>query len=290
MTKISGLILFLMASPALATMPPFQTKDTATNANFEDIYRQHEKHLHDNDGSGRLHDVLPETDSTFDIGALGREWQRGYFDSLNTSTITASSATLTSLSASSVAASTITASSATLTNLTATTATLTNLSVSSNASVTGSLSFGMASGLFAGANRVFNILQISTGTSTTEFTTTSNSFQATNLSASITPKSTSSKILVFATGVLFCNSAGASGYATLARGGTNLLAASGGAEIRSSSTSAIQAPMTLLFFDSPASTSAQTYDVRIRNSDAASTVGFSDESGTQFMVLIEVLQ
>ena len=71
----------------------------------------------------------------------------------------------------------------------------------------------------------FRILQVVTGTSATNTTTTSTSYVTSGLSASITPSATSSKVMIFVSGVFSNNAANAEIYATLFRGtvaGTNL--------------------------------------------------------------------
>jgi len=130
-------------------------------------------------------------------------------------------------------------------------------------------------------------LQLILATSTTAFSTTSATYVNTNLTASITPKSTSSKVLVMAMGYL--GDAGAdTAYATLAQGGANILAASGGAVIDVGGAS-ISRPVTLIYLGSPASTSAVTYSVQVKNSAGAVTVSFGATGMTQVMILAEFL-
>jgi microcystin-dependent protein len=74
--------MFMAAAGARAAMPPFQNEDPASAGNLEKIFHLMETHRHDNDGSGRLHDVLPESDSIFDLGASGREWANLYVDTI----------------------------------------------------------------------------------------------------------------------------------------------------------------------------------------------------------------
>jgi len=105
-----------------------------------------------------------------------------------------------------------------------------------------------------------SVLQVLQGTSSTETTFTSTSFIGTTTSVSITPTSTSSKILV--TAVLpIQNSTGLIVY-TLYRDAVNLGDSSSGLGrwyVTNSDTNA-----TMLFLDSPSTTSATTYTVRVR--------------------------
>lgn len=117
----------------------------------------------------------------------------------------------------------------------------------------------------------------------TAFTTTSNALQTTNCTATITPTSASSRILVFAQGTAKDNSASITEVLTLARGTTDLTA-DGGLQTYSANS---VTPASLFYVDSPATTSATTYNVRIRNSDNVTTVGFGTGFG-QVMILMEV--
>ncbi len=103
MIKINRLILlaglFLAAAGARADeTPPFLQADPAAAESSRSSALILYQHIHDGADSAFLRDVLPETDSAWDIGALGREWRSGYFDGVTVSTIAASSATITSLS------------------------------------------------------------------------------------------------------------------------------------------------------------------------------------------------
>lgn len=152
---------------------------------------------------------------------------------------------------------------------------------------------GLGAGTTAGDSvryEQLKVLQVVTATSTTAFTTTSSTFQASNLSASITPSSTSSKIMIIATGAGRNNAIQTdAAYFTIARGGTNLLATLGVDGIDfGSATGVCVAPITITYLDSPASTSSLTYDVRVRNSANAITVGFGVSNTTQSIILIEV--
>lgn len=138
------------------------------------------------------------------------------------------------------------------------------------------------------ATTTFPILQIVTATTTTVTNSTSSTFGATSLTASITPSATSSKIAVFATGSLGINASSVGCYATIARGGSNLVAANGLFTLSSTSTSNLLAPATLVYFDSPSSTSALTYAVYIRNSNNIATIQWGDTNETQFIMLVEL--
>lgn len=138
-------------------------------------------------------------------------------------------------------------------------------------------------------DRKGQILQLVTGTSTTSFSTSSTSFQNTNLSASITPTNSSSKIIVFACAGFRHNSAVAGqGYITLLRDSTNLAGSDGLVSTQSNSAD-VWGNGTVLFVDAPGDTSAHTYRVAIRTSSASNTAAYGYSANqTQFIVLAEV--
>ena len=139
---------------------------------------------------------------------------------------------------------------------------------------------------------IFQTVLDSTNTATT---TTSTSWTSTNLSATITPKATTSKILVIAIGNLHITSNGGNGYASLFRSGTNLGDTNQGfGALTTPAAATLSAPTTLVYLDSPSTTSATTYNVRIRTNNGLITVGWNSTAGvataTSYMYLIEIGQ
>lgn len=142
-----------------------------------------------------------------------------------------------------------------------------------------------------GGNQMYPVVQMVTSTSTTLFSTTSSTFQTTNLSVSITPKFSSSKIYVVATGSMGDSTGNKVVQATIARGGSSVLGTGGGAVWNVSIAGIL--PVTLQVYDSPGSTSAQTYAVQVRNFDNVSTVNFGAGTSpevTQYITAIEIAQ
>ena len=134
----------------------------------------------------------------------------------------------------------------------------------------------------------FRILQVVTGTSATNTTTTSTSYVTSGLSATITPSSTSSKVLILVSGVWYNNSASAEILATIFRGtvaGTNLAV---GANVAFSQLfPAVISSCVMNFLDSPNTTSAQTYTVGIKTASAIATNSWSRGFDT-VITLLEV--
>jgi hypothetical protein len=112
----------------------------------------------------------------------------------------------------------------------------------------------------------FRILQVVSTTKNDTFTTASTSFvDVTGLSVSITPQSTTSKILVYAT--ISANGDSPNIYSmNLVRGSTNIAQPSGGASAATIQgiQQLAQETATIVFLDSPASIASQTYKIQAR--------------------------
>lgn len=149
-------------------------------------------------------------------------------------------------------------------------------------------------------NRVGNILQVVQSTYTTNTSITSTSFTDTGLSATITPSSTTSKILVCANfNALVSHTANTANAAIqLLRGSTVIYSLLNGANnngflsinagVGASSALYILSTASLKYLDSPATTSAVTYKTQGRVSVAGPTISFQPGSDTAIMILMEV--
>jgi hypothetical protein len=144
-----------------------------------------------------------------------------------------------------------------------------------------------AAGTLDRLNRAGNVLQVVQATYAVETSTTSTSFVSSNLSGSITPSSTNSKVLVFArTGGR--TNPGSAVY-TIFRGtvsGTNLGNGNSGMALLYTGGD-VRGDISLCYLDSPATTSSQTYTLAMR-SPSASTVIAQENNGTAVMVLMEI--
>jgi hypothetical protein len=126
------------------------------------------------------------------------------------------------------------------------------------------------------------------GKTTSGSTTTSATFVNTNLTASITPKSSASKIFVMASGAINCTAA-ANSYVTLARGSTNLSNSSNGFVVCNNSGSGDVA-FGISVLDSPATISNTVYNLQLRSGTGGSSVGFLQSGTEAIMTLIEIGQ
>ncbi len=130
-----------------------------------------------------------------------------------------------------------------------------------------------------------NVLQVVNATYSTELTTSSTSYISTGLTATITPTSSSSKILIIVSNMMNAPAGNNSNF-TVFRGtvsGTNLTGAGGFvAFFGSGATTGV----TVNYLDSPATTSAQTYTCAYKVSGGSGQVQAG--SGTATMTLMEI--
>jgi len=117
-----------------------------------------------------------------------------------------------------------------------------------------------------------NVIQVVQGTTTTNTSTTSTSYVDTSLSASITPSSSSSKILIIVSQNLFISDGIASGAlidVNIVRTSTQLIAFLSQLN-RYPSTNALSGTYSYQYLDSPSTTSATTYKTQFKSRTGAS--------------------
>ena len=129
-----------------------------------------------------------------------------------------------------------------------------------------------------------SVLQVVMGTYAIDTSTTSASFVTTGLSASITPRSTSSKILVLYTGTYFVTVSSKGVRIQITRAATSIYAPS---NYNLYSSAVILAQQTLSYLDSPVTTSATTYAINFSTPDG-STVRAQYDNNQSTIVLMEI--
>jgi hypothetical protein len=140
------------------------------------------------------------------------------------------------------------------------------------------------------------VVQVLTFSTTSFVSTSSATYQSTNLSATITPKSSTNRIFVLATAVAATVHDGDSGYYTIFRNGSNLV----NDQLSDAFYSSSLGPtgngewdnfMMLVYLDSPNSTSAQTYTVKLRHAiNGGGGSVFWGNGEPEMMVLAELGQ
>jgi len=135
-----------------------------------------------------------------------------------------------------------------------------------------------------------SVIQVVSATSTTSNATTSTSFVASSLTASITPSSTSNKILVMVGGQLTVSASSVQMFFTLYRNSAtdlgNTTGSVGFGSLYSASGGLMQAPLFINYLDSPSSTSATTYTVYHRVNTGTGTI--ANNACTGVITLMEI--
>jgi hypothetical protein len=137
------------------------------------------------------------------------------------------------------------------------------------------------------AGALLQVVQAETSTNTS---TTSTSFVTTNLTASITPSSSSSKVLVTVSAEGYINGTATSGIYTVFRGtvaGTNLGNATWGFVNLYGAAGAITGSVSINYLDSPSTTSSQTYTYAMR-SEAGSATHINANGQKSTITLMEI--
>lgn len=162
------------------------------------------------------------------------------------------------------------------------------LVLSGDAGITFPVTAGSASAVQASSGRVLQVVQATYSTSTS---TASSSYVDTGLTASITPSSSSSKILVQATMVYYLNGGGADNGCKfqLVRGSTALLFPDANSAYIAGPTASteLMTAFPWIYLDSPATTSSTTYKIQMAGANAA-TVVINPSSNTAVMQLMEI--
>jgi hypothetical protein len=131
-----------------------------------------------------------------------------------------------------------------------------------------------------------SILQVVSATYSTQVDSSASVFTATGLTASITPTSATSKILIFFGLPIRNGSAGVNVIGTIYKNGSNLLGTYGLGILKGDS-SAIQINLGASYLDSPSTTSSTTYAIYI-NPNGATSAQWCGGNSTGSITLMEI--
>ncbi len=145
----------------------------------------------------------------------------------------------------------------------------------------------VAAGNFSSGFLLGKIQQVLYYTTTTSSATASSGFVPTNSLGAITPSSTDSRVLACSFSVI--TDAGGTQGAQLAifRDATNLCDATGCSQTIHSAGGSITVPVSMCVIDSPSSTSALSYSVRMLSSNPPATPTYGN-GRTQTLILMEI--
>jgi hypothetical protein len=153
------------------------------------------------------------------------------------------------------------------------------------------INLGNATALPKAALPTGSVLQVVQGTlGSSVSTTTNNTWVTTGLAASITPTSSSNKILVTVSGTGYTSGSAVQGVFTLYRGATNL--STYGFTTVYAGSSSTQGGITFSYLDSPSTTSSTKYTLYFSLSNSAGTLMFNSPSafgqGNATIILQEI--
>lgn len=137
----------------------------------------------------------------------------------------------------------------------------------------------------------FRVLQVVHFTYSTPKSSSSTTLVDTDLTATITPSSSSSKVLVMFNhcGTLQTSGSGNNSIAILLlRGATSLSQVTNRAGLLGSALDRYGYPITGIYLDSPATTSATTYKTQFANFSATASVSLQFQSEPSTMTLMEI--
>jgi hypothetical protein len=153
---------------------------------------------------------------------------------------------------------------------------------------TGTLLNSAAQGIPKSALPTGSVLQVVNATTLSATSTTGSTFIATTLAASITPTSSSSKILIFGQGFCYGTQSQSQPQITLYRGGTDIVGTNYGfGDIYANASGYMEGMLPFSFLDSPATTSSTTYTIYMRNNNVG-TAAFGASDRRSVITLLEI--
>ena len=136
-----------------------------------------------------------------------------------------------------------------------------------------------------GGGKVLQVINASYATATTS---SSNTFIDTGLTATITPSSASSTILVFSFVELQKDSSNTYAATRLMRGATSILSGTEYAAFTNDTSINSVGASGLTYLDSPATTSPTTYKMQFKSTNGTATVSAQNGSGRSTITLMEI--
>jgi hypothetical protein len=133
------------------------------------------------------------------------------------------------------------------------------------------------------------VLQVISNTSTASIATTGTSYVASSLNATITPTSSTSKILILVTFWQSSSASGVTNATTIYRNSTDLATgASLGMQSHYLTNSAGETNGVIHYIDSPSTTSSTTYTLYFKRADSAGTVTIGTGTRLSSITLMEI--
>ena len=134
-----------------------------------------------------------------------------------------------------------------------------------------------------------SVLQVVQATTISSTTTSSTSYVAvTGLTASITPTATTSKVLIFINSTIYTAAANVEAALTIYRNGSDLSTGGTGFTDAYQGGNDLIVPFSMMYLDSPATTSSTTYAAYFKRTQGASTIVVNNRGVLSSIVLMEI--
>ena len=160
------------------------------------------------------------------------------------------------------------------------------LILSGDAGITFPVTAGSASAVQASSTRVLQVVQ---ATYSTQSTVTSTTYADTGLSASITPSSATSKILVMGTMPMRRQAGSVWGAGLrIVRNSTAVSTVMSNILYSNTGSTDLSVVTPFNYVDSPATTSATTYKIQFNSGNASATISTQTDNDTSVIILMEI--
>ena len=146
----------------------------------------------------------------------------------------------------------------------------------------------MALTLSGSALGLGKVLQVVQGSAAAQVDVTTTTYMSSGLTATITPTSTSSRILIFVSSSCAVSAANVTLDSSVFRGTASGTRIGTAVTLIAQTAGLTSVPLSILVLDSPATTSAQTYTLCAKTSGATGYINSYQSSGTSQMILVEV--
>ena len=133
-----------------------------------------------------------------------------------------------------------------------------------------------------------NVIQVVSVANKQATTTTGTSYIASTLAASITPTSSSSKILVIGHTYVRTGAVGLTTVCTIYRGATNLTSGTYGLSLAYGGSTGLEITIPFSYLDSPSTTSNTTYTIYFKREDSAGTAACGSANTDSVITLMEI--
>jgi hypothetical protein len=159
------------------------------------------------------------------------------------------------------------------------------ITLNGDTGITYPVTAGGTSAVQASSSKVLQVVSVNNKQQTS---TTGTSYIASTLAASITPASSSSKILVIGHTYVRTSAVGLTTVCTIYRGATDLTSGSYGLSLAYGGSTGLEIAIPFSYLDSPSTTSSTTYTIYFKRADSAGTAYCGSANTDSVITLMEI--